>query len=92
MKHTRLALLPLVLALGCASWWQRTPEHATDVAKILSCVLDKRAQGLDPIAIATSCGLENAQSVIDLLRVADAPRPATKAPSSAAPSTSTSGK
>ena len=70
-----LAILTASAALtsACASWWSRTPEHVTDVAKVFNCVMEKRGAGItDPLAIAISCGLRNASEVIDLFKAADA--------------------
>lgn len=66
-----LVVLPVVIA-GCASWWQRTPEHVVDVAKILKCVDDGVEAGIDPKSIALTCGLANADAVFDLLRTESA--------------------
>lgn len=67
--------------VGCASWWARTPQHVGDIAAIYVCVAEKTEAGHDAASVALACGLENADRVIDLLKVqkAVAARQAAKA-------------
>ena len=60
-----LLLVLLVPLVGCA--WLSRPSHYADAAKILSCISAEAAAGKSPEAIALTCGLENADAVIDLV-------------------------
>lgn len=62
--------LPLILVLlvplvGCA--WLSKPSHYADAARILSCISAEAAAGKSAGEIALTCGLENADAVIDLV-------------------------
>jgi len=63
MKHLLLTLA--ILTSGCA-WFSRA-NHAKDLASILSCISGEAAAGKSPGEIALTCGLENADEVIDLI-------------------------
>lgn len=57
---------------GCPSWWARTPEHVKDVAAILACVVEKAETGMKLVDIAITCGVENADKVLDILKTQQA--------------------
>ena len=62
--------LPLILVLlvplvGCA--WLSKPSHYADAARILACISGEAAAGKSATDIALTCGLENADAVIDLV-------------------------
>lgn len=59
-------LLPPLFALsGCA--WLSSANHTKDLARILACVSGEAAAGKTPGEIALTCGLENADAVLDLV-------------------------
>lgn len=71
MKHLHSVLLASCIATaGCPSWWQRTPEHIEDVAKIVDCVMNEYDKDPRPSisTIAMTCGLKNWQEVLDLVQ------------------------
>lgn len=88
-KPPKVPPLPLLLVLlvpmaGCA--WLSKPSHYADAAKILSCISAEAAAGKSPAEIALTCGLENADAVIDLVTKSQgvasaAPKMAKPAPS-----------
>ena len=79
-----LLLVLLVPLVGCA--WLSKPSHYADAAKILSCISAEAAAGKSAGDIAFTCGLENADAVIDLVTKSQgvasaAPKMAKPAPS-----------
>lgn len=72
--------------IGC-SWFQRTPEHAGDLGRILVCIDEKLDLGLSPTEVAVACGIENIDAILDLVKARKA-RAAAKSSASAKPSTS----
>ena len=60
-----LLLVLLVPLVGCA--WLSKPSHYADMARILSCISAEAAAGKSAGEIALTCGLENADAVIDLV-------------------------
>lgn len=79
-----LLLVLLVPLVGCA--WLSKPSHYADAAKILSCISAEAAAGKSPADIALTCGIENADAVIDLVTKSQgvasaAPKMAKPAPS-----------
>lgn len=69
-KVPPLAALVLVAfglagSTGCA-WFSRA-NHAKDIASILACISGEAAAGKSATDIALTCGLENADAVIDLV-------------------------
>ena len=85
--------LPLLLVLlvplaGCA--WLSKPSHYADMARILTCISAEASAGKGPAEIALTCGLENADAVIDLVTKSQgvasaAPKMAKPAPSASVP-------
>lgn len=61
-----LIVLALTLPLAACSWLSR-PSHYADAAKILACISAEAAAGKGAADIALTCGLENADAVIDLV-------------------------
>ena len=79
-----LLLVLLVPLVGCA-WFQRG-NHGKDLGGILACISGEAAAGKSPADIALTCGLENADAVIDLVTKSQgvasaAPKMAKPAPS-----------
>lgn len=69
-KSPKVPPLPLLLVLlvplaGCA--WLSRPSHYADMARILTCISAEASAGKGPAEIALTCGLENADAVIDLV-------------------------
>ena len=84
-----LILLVLVLPVLACSWLSR-PSHYADAAKILACISAEAAAGKGAADIALTCGLENADAVIDL--VTKSQGVASAAPKMAKPAASASVK
>lgn len=82
-----LLLVLLVPLVGCA--WLSKPSHYADAAKILSCISAEAAAGKSAGEIALTCGLENADAVIDL--VTKSQGVASAAPKMAKPAASVGG-
>ncbi len=81
----RLAVVLACLPLVACSWLSR-PSHYADAARILACISAEAAAGKGAGEIALTCGLENADAVIDLVTksqgvAAAAPKMAKPAPS-----------
>lgn len=61
-----LLLLVLLVPLAACSWLSK-PSHYADMARILNCISAEAAAGKSPADIALTCGLDNADAVIDLV-------------------------
>lgn len=62
-----LPLLALCLALPLAGCSLIGSKGARTVLDVLACVQREASAGRDPVAIAETCGIENAQAVLDLI-------------------------